>query len=131
VTHHLENMDIQCGCNPFPAPDEGPCAQCQPNMILTCEEEAILARMREIKELARPITERLSEIRLYERTGSSSALAPEADVELKGLVAELKEQRARWKEWQRKLEDAIERKLIFLGHREPKEPGDSAALSKK
>jgi hypothetical protein len=94
-------------------------------MILTCEEEAILAKMREIKEWARPITERLGEIRLQEGAGSSGAAAGETDVELRSLVALLDEQRARWKEWQEKLEDAIERKLIFLGHREPKEPGGS------
>jgi len=125
VTSHLEHTGIQCGCDPFPAPAEGPCAQCQPNMILTCEEEAILAKMREIKEWARPITERLGEIRLQEGAGSSGAAAGETDVELRSLVALLDEQRARWKEWQEKLEDAIERKLIFLGHREPKEPGGS------
>ena len=125
MTSHLEHTGIKCGCDPFPAPAEGPCAQCQPNMILTCEEEAILAKMREIKEWARPITERLGEIRLQEGAGSSGAAAGETDVELRSLVALLDEQRARWKEWQEKLEDAIERKLIFLGHREPKEPGGS------
>ena len=122
VTSHLENIGMQCGCDPFPAPAEGPCAQCQPNMILTCEEEAILARMRKIKELARPVSERLNEIRLHEGTGLSGTLAAETDVELRSLLAQLEDQRARWKEWQEKLEDAIERKLIFLGHREPKEP---------
>lgn len=121
VTHHLEDKEIQTGCDPFTAAAQGdPCAPCQPHMALTFEEEAILAEMRLIKDLVRPITERLNEIRLHEGTVGAVEAAAGTDDEWKNLATQLEHLRAQWKEWQKRLEEAIEQKLIRLGHREPR-----------
>ena len=121
MTHYLEDKEIQTGCDPFRAAAGGdPCAPCQPHMALTFEEEAILAEMRRIKDMVRPITERLNEIRLHEVTVGAAGAAAGTDDEWKNLAAQLEHLRAQWKEWQKRLEDAIEQKLIRLGHREPK-----------
>lgn len=114
---NTENLGIECGCSPFPAPTEGGmCAQCQPNNALTCEEESILAKMRDIKHEVRGITERLNAI----QAALTGGVTPEDKGEWNGLFGRLEDLRTQWKEWQLRLEDAIERKLIFLGHREPK-----------
>jgi len=104
-----------CGCDPFPGPEAGGvCPGCHPNMALTCEEESILGRMRHIKGQVRPIADRLQELQ-----GNVSASPPDYDAEWDGLSAQLEDLRSQWKEWAAKLEGAIERKLIALGHREP------------
>jgi hypothetical protein len=100
---------VSCGCNPFPTPHGGGgCAACSPNEVLTCEEESILARMRGIKEEVRPIANKLKEI--HQQVGQTSEWA-----ELYGQMEAL---RSQWAAWEKKLEDAIEKKLIYLGHRE-------------
>jgi len=118
---NTENLGIECGCSPFPAPTEGGmCAQCQPNNALTCEEESILAKMRDIKHEVRGITERLNAIQAYEAATLRGVVASKDQSEWNSLFGRLEDLRTQWKDWQLRLEDAIERKLIFLGHREPK-----------
>lgn len=105
-----------CGCNPFPGPEPGSvCTGCNPNMVLTCEEESILGRMRQIKDQVRPIADRLNELQ-----GKVSGSPSGYDAEWAGLSAQLEDLRSQWREWTTRLEDAIERKLIALGHREPR-----------
>jgi predicted nuclease with TOPRIM domain len=86
-------------------------------MVLTCEEESILGRMRNIKEQVRPIADRL-----FELQGNVSARPQDSDSEWARLSAQLEDLRTQWKEWSERLEGAIERKLIALGHREPTAP---------
>ena len=101
---------VACGCDPFPTPrGGGGCTGCSPNEVLTCEEESILARMREIKKEVRPIADKLRNFR--HQVGQTSEWT-----ELYGLLEALRRQ---WAAWQKKLEDAIEKKLLYLGHREP------------
>ncbi len=110
-----------CACNPFPAqaPGQG-CAACSPNMILTCEEEGILAKMREIKGQVQPIAAKLKDIQ-REMGESASEFGPgDLQPDWHVLNEQLLELRNQWKTWQERLEDAIEKKLIFLGHREPR-----------
>jgi len=97
-----------CGCDPFPTPVAG-CTGCSPNEALTCEEESILARMREIKEEVRPIANKLREI--HQQVAQTSDWTE--------LYGQLEALRRQWAEWEKKLEDAVEKKLIYLGHREP------------
>lgn len=105
-----------CGCDPFPAPAEGAaCPGCHPSMVLTCEEEAILGRMRLIKEQVHPIADRLHELH-----GHLSVSHGEHGSEWTELSAQLEDLRAQWREWSARLEDAIDKKLIALGHREPR-----------
>jgi hypothetical protein len=110
-----------CGCNPFPAPAEGEaCRACSPNMTVTCEEVSILGRMREIKGQARDLSARLKEIEhaLGKSVSGDDSYQPTA--EWGELSCELEGLRNQWKEWEQKLQDAIETKLIALGHREPR-----------
>jgi hypothetical protein len=113
-----------CGCHPYVSSGDNPtCAPCSPNMILTCQEESILGKLREIKETARGIEERLQKL------GSVSAEFPSGEAErheseLMRLSGELDELRNQWHGWTKKLDEAIERKWILLGHREAP-PGSS------
>lgn len=109
---------VTCGCEPetqeLPA-DE--CDFCTKKMELTPDEEAILARMRAIKERVRPLSARLSELQdRFERTPGEET-SPEAEAEWAELSLQLSEFRAQWNDWQGKLDQAIENKLVFLGHR--------------
>jgi len=108
---------VTCGCEPetreLPANE---CDMCTPKVVLTSEEEAILARMRAIKEVVRPISARLSELHeRFERAPGEEA-GPEARAEWEKLSLQLLEFRTQWNDWQGKLDQAIENKLVFLGH---------------
>jgi hypothetical protein len=87
-------------------------------MVLTYEEEAILKKLRGIKTAVRPLMETLRsiEFRRFERDGSDAA---SDEGEWIRLSKELDELRTAWNEWEKRLEAAIEQKLILLGHREP------------
>ncbi len=110
-----------CGCTPFPAPaDGGACTACSPHMILTCEEEAVLKRMREIKEQVGPIAARLKDIQTHMGVTAERAATNDTESEWRLLTNQLEQLRQQWQDWQVLLEAAIEKKLIFLGHREPR-----------
>jgi predicted nuclease with TOPRIM domain len=98
-----------CNCDPFPTPQGGVCTGCSPNEALTCEEESILTRMRGIKEEVRPIADKLKNI--HQEVGQT--------LEWTELYGQLESLRRQWEAWEKKLADAIEKKLIYLGHREP------------
>jgi hypothetical protein len=110
-----ERMGAQCGCDPFPTPlSGGGCEVCSPNLILTCEEESILATMRELKGQVRSIEDRLHEIHEHIST------APEAPMsEWSELSGQLESLRNQWKDWAGKLDAAMHRKMELLGHFEP------------
>ncbi len=114
----VDKFNASCGCHPYVSSAENPtCAPCSPNMILTCEEEGILGKLREIKETARGVEEKLQKLG---RSGGGFSV-PEAEgheSELRQLSGELDELRTRWDDLSRRLEEAIERKWILLGHRE-------------
>ena len=110
---------VGCACDPFPGPATGQgCAGCSPNMILTCEEEAILAKMREIKAQVGPIADKLNNIQkdMGESVGEFGPVDLESDWH--ALNDQLQELRNQWRNWQTRLEEAINKKLIILGHRE-------------
>jgi DNA repair exonuclease SbcCD ATPase subunit len=119
MNEHTSNPAGGCACDPFPASvtDQG-CAGCSPNMILTCEEEAILTKMREIKAQVAPIAEKLTSIQkdMGESVGGFSPVDTESDWH--ALNDQLQELRNQWQNWQALLEEAINKKLILLGHRE-------------
>jgi|GEM_PF-1011832 len=96
------------------------CSLCAPKLAFTAEEEAILGHMRAIKQQARHITERLKALdRASDGVTSESPLAKD-DTEWVELNKELNRLRRDWKEWDDRLDTAIETKLIRLGHRQPK-----------
>jgi hypothetical protein len=110
-----------CGCNPFPAPEGGDaCQACSPNMAITCEEVSILGRMREIKGQVRDIAARLKEVQQALGSSPSQDDSYQPTQEWERLTCELDGLRSQWKEWEQRLQDAIEAKLIALGHREPR-----------
>lgn len=102
--------------NPF---DSSACSSCAPKMALTYEEEAILGRMRSVKSEARPIASQLKDIesRIPFENGHILNILENEHLHLSQQLSELRES---FREWSRRLEDATERKLIYLGHREPR-----------
>jgi hypothetical protein len=119
MNEDTSNTTGGCACDPFPSPAGGQgCAGCSPNMILTCEEEAILAKMREIKAQVGPIADKLNIIQkdMGKSIGEFGPFDPESDWH--ALNDQLQNLRNQWQNWQVRLEEAINRKLVFLGHRE-------------
>ena len=117
VEHELQ--DIPCGCDPYSTQAEiESCGPCKPNQALTCEEETILAKMREVKVQARAVADRMKQIGPLAREGRSEGSANGEEAEWRELFHQLDELRNQWSQWQGRLEEAIERKLILLGHRE-------------
>jgi predicted nuclease with TOPRIM domain len=118
MTDQLENVMEACDCEPYP-PDvqEMGCVGCAPKMYLTSDEEAVLAKMRDLKDQVRPISNRLREI---ERKGGgpTNSESNEFEEEWSELSGQLESLRNQWREWETRLDEAIERKLILLGHRE-------------
>lgn len=98
---------------------ESACSACAPKLALSYEEEAILSRMRAIKLEARPITVRLKLLRdeLSSAHGYGHTILGREVDELNFQLEELRES---WKAWEQRLNDAIENKLILLGHRPPR-----------
>jgi hypothetical protein len=89
---------------------------CKSPGILTDEEASALERMREIRNQSTPIMNRLDEIkRNFEHITPPS----ETISELNDLKLELDILREKWSEWQVKLDYAMTKKLIALGHITP------------
>jgi hypothetical protein len=108
----------ECICEPYsPESRAVGCEGCAPTMYVSCDEEEILAEMRCIKEQVRPISSRLKEIEsLSDSRTAAGQLAPSNEwTELKRQLDNL---RSQWRNWEERLDRAIERKLIMLGHRE-------------
>jgi vacuolar-type H+-ATPase subunit I/STV1 len=103
-------------CNPFAVVSEDdPRCGCVLKEVVTREEEEILAKMREIKEDVRPVANKLRDVQAsMGKTGQG-----EPSSEFARSYEQIEELRREWKEWERKLEEAIERKMIMLGHRPP------------
>lgn len=114
------HMSKDCGCVPTNITVSGaPCCDCQPLMALSYEEEAILERLRAIKLEVRPLAKELKNIERRRFDGKPSD-SVSFERELVRLTNELADLRLSWKKWEKRLEDAIERKWILLGHREPR-----------
>jgi tetrahydromethanopterin S-methyltransferase subunit B len=112
-----EQEDVRCGCELAPPLSEVEECGCTPNVALTCQEEAILAKMREVKDQVRSLTARMKELReSFDPNGAPGS--GEGESEWAQLTGQLEELRNQWKAWETKLDEAIERKLIILGHRE-------------
>ncbi|HMK34537.1 MAG TPA: hypothetical protein VK463_05690 [Desulfomonilaceae bacterium] len=105
-----ENQDVVCGCDRVAPVAEAQSCGCAPNVAFTCQEEAILGKMREMKSEVRNLANRMKEIR--------NSMDEHESMEWVRLSSQLEEMRSQWKVWETKLDDAIERKLILLGHRE-------------
>lgn len=116
---HWDIPPLESRCDPYISADERElCGPCKPNQILTCEEEAILAKMREIKSTVRDISDRMARVKALEGGASTEAILREKYLEWHELSTQLDELRGHWTEGRNRLEEAIERKLILLGHRE-------------
>jgi len=120
MEQYAEEFCTECGCVPFPAyAQASSCSTCDQHDYVTHEEHAILTRMRALKKEVRFISLRLRDIEAglgdHGATGSF-----EEPAEWGELGRRLESLRGEWREWERKLDDAIENKLIRLGHRQPK-----------
>jgi hypothetical protein len=85
---------------------------CRPKMYLTKEEESILSELREIKQEVRLIMDKIKMVAA--ETGAATG-----SVELSDLSGRLDTLREVWRGWETRLDQAIEDKLIMLGHRQP------------
>jgi hypothetical protein len=121
MTTQTPCCDTNCNCPIPPAEyvEDISCGSCAPKLALTPEEEAILSQMRSIKSAARPIAARLKNIE-QSLAYPVGAFSLGQDPEWVELNNELSRLRIVWREWEARLEDAIERKLILLGHRPPR-----------
>ncbi len=121
MTEINQYQDAVCGCQPIERDTESAssCSVCAPKLALTPEEEAILGRMRAIKQQARPIAERLKVLAQEAQGISVESGGGKGGGEWAALHDELNRLRRDWKEWENRLDEAIERKLILLGHRQP------------
>lgn len=101
----------------YVADDPQECDTCPQKDVLTAEEESILKEMRSIKDELRPMNRRLSQLEEKIKAPALGATSDERNEEwakLEGRVSELREE---WTKWSEKLDQAIEQKLICLGHR--------------
>jgi DNA repair exonuclease SbcCD ATPase subunit len=120
MADHVETSEAPCCCGPAHGfSDDEACAPCPPKMALTHEEEAILTRMRAIKERVRPIADRMNELHRAVKDSPEGVSGFSNGSEWNELSDNLEELRSEWKNWEQKLDEAIEQKLIALGHREP------------
>ncbi len=90
-----------------------PSCDCKPKNYLTQEEEAILNHLREIKEHAHRIMAKMNTGGEREHTGESENFT--------GLSSELDQLRQQWSEWADRLDQAMDRKMVMLGHKDPSE----------
>lgn len=121
MTEHTHEFAGTCSCDPFPAAQAGAgCAGCAPTMAVTCEEVAILKNMRSIKDEVRTINDRLRAVRNKLDGSASGDDSFQHTGEWTDLTCQLDGLRTQWREWEQKLDEAIENKLIMLGHREPR-----------
>lgn len=119
MTNPAEYLVEQCDCEPLPSEAQAVgCEGCAPKMYVTCDEEAALAKMRALKEQMRHVSDRLRHIERIQE-GAPGAGSSELSTEWAELSGRLDYLRAEWKNWELRLDEAIEQKLILLGHREP------------
>jgi hypothetical protein len=108
---------LVCGCDRIQPLAAGESCGCSPNVAFTCEEEAILGKMREVKNQVKSLADKMKDLRESFAPAGSPGSA-ERESEWEHLSGQLEELRGQWKVWETKLDEAIERKLIVLGHRE-------------
>jgi len=119
MANQQDHIAPDCDCSTSPSSSEGiECSVCAPKMALTPEEESILSEMRAIKERVRPISDRLKDIEQAVKN-TTDPDASERQSEWRALSNQLEDLRTHWKDWEERLQQAIERKLILLGHRDP------------
>jgi hypothetical protein len=96
------------------------CGSCPSKEYLSRDEQWILSEMRAIKDAVSPIAKRLKELESRIKDPSlveSDSQRNDEWAKLEGQMAELRQE---WEKWHVRLEEAIEQKLICLGHREPR-----------
>lgn len=114
----MESENIsECGCVPMEELNCD-CSVCGTKDYLTAEEEFILGKLRSLKLQVRPITEKMKEI--TPNAGLNGISYSDISPEWAKLSDQLLELRSQWHHWENRLDEAIESKLIALGHREPR-----------
>jgi hypothetical protein len=96
------------------------CGSCPSNEVLSSNEEWILSEMRAIKGAVSPIAKRLEELEGRIKDPPLAQTDSERNEEWAKLEGQMAELREEWEKWHTRLEEAIEQKLICLGHREPR-----------
>ena len=113
MSHHNTTNTTQAQTDPA-------CGTCPSNEAITEQESWILKEMRSIKEQMRPVAQSLSEIEERIKRPDLRETDEERNAEWAKLEGQMADLRQEWQKWQERLDEAIEQKLICLGHREPK-----------
>lgn len=118
MVNATDEVIAECGCNPVAPEAEGNvCGTCAPKLALSVEEEAVLGQMRVLKDQVRPITGKMKQIE-DDLAGSVTGDRTGLEAQWGELAKQLSVLRVEWKDWERKLDEAIHKKLVMLGHRE-------------
>jgi hypothetical protein len=120
MTEHIHGYEEECCCRTIARTVPPVCDVCAPKMYLTPQEEAILEQMRGVKEQARAVGAKLNGLQGQFAGDGDGAAGAYPESEWRELSGKLDELRCQWKGWEQKLDEAIEQKLIALGHREPR-----------
>lgn len=119
MTFQLVSLGTGSACGPvFDSPEATNCSSCAPKLAFSFEEEAILSMMRSLKKEVRDIAAKIRDIDQFVRSdpGLPSVALRNERYE---LTEQLNELRFFWRRWSHRLDEANEKKLISLGHREP------------
>ena len=96
------------------------CETCHLSNELSDQESWILQEMRSIKEQVRSIADRLNELEKRIKQPTLNQTEEDRNAEWAKLEGQMANLRKEWQIWQGRLDEAIEQKLICLGHRNPK-----------
>jgi hypothetical protein len=113
MTHHNTT-------NITPAQADPACKTCPSNETVTEQESWILKEMRGLKDQMRPVAQRLFELEDRIKKPTLQETDDQRNAEWAKLEGQMADLRKEWQKWQERLDEAIEQKLICLGHIEPK-----------
>ena len=108
MSNYTESQNAAC------APE---CAPCAGKQALTDTESWILQEMRAIKETVRPVAQRLDGLEKRIKDPIINITEEKKNAEWARLESRMAELRREWSKWEERLDEAIDHKLILLGHR--------------
>jgi hypothetical protein len=118
MSAHTQNVSDRLHCQTYEAIENEPaCVTCEPKLALSLEEEEILGSMREIKAQVRELSAGIQRLGVDVGQELPAGASDEERSEWATLTDALSDLQAKWREWQDKLEEATDRKLVALGHR--------------
>jgi chromosome segregation ATPase len=105
--------------NPQAVTDDAACGTCPSGEVVSSQEQWILEEMRSLKETMRPVADRLKTLEDRIKDPPLTDADNERNQEWAKLEGQMSDLRDEWQKWQERLDEAIQQKLVCLGHREP------------